>query len=73
MILDNRNRKIPYIIAIVGSLVLLGIYGDSRTVGISTLGIELVGLLDLIVAMVQGGVIIGSIYILSTKVYTIRE
>ena len=36
------------------------------------LGIEQVGLLDLIVAMLQGG-IVGSSYILFTKIYAIRE
>jgi hypothetical protein len=73
MILDNKNRKIPYLIAIVGSLALLGIYSTSRTVGIPSLGVEPVGLLDLIVAMLQGGIIVGSSYILTTKIYTIRE
>ena len=70
MILDKRNSKIPYIIAIVGSLILLGIYIASRTVGISTLGIEPVGLLDIIVAVLQGEIIIGSSYILLNKIYT---
>jgi len=50
MILDKRNSKIPYIIAILGSLILLGIYASSRTIGISHLGTEPVGLLDSIVA-----------------------
>ena len=40
LIFDKRNSKIPYIIALVGSLVLLGIYIFSRTVGIFSLGIE---------------------------------
>ncbi len=73
MILDKRNSKIPYIIAIVGSLALLGFYVTSRTVGISGLGIEPAGLLDLIVGMLQGGVIVGSLYILFTKLYAIQE
>lgn len=73
MILDKRNTKIPFIIAIVGSLVLLGIYVTSRTVGILTLGLEPVGLLDLIVGMLQGGIIAGSVYILITKTYAIKE
>ena len=67
MILDKRNNKIPYIIAIVGSLVLLGIYVASRTVGVSNLGIEPVGLLDVIVAVLQVAIIGGSSYILITK------
>ncbi len=73
MILDKRNSKIPYIIAIVGSLILLGIYVPSRTVGILSLGLERVGLLDLIVGMLQGGIIVGSLYILITKIYAIKE
>ena len=73
MILDKRNSKIPYIIAIIGSLVLLGIYVASRTTGVLSLGLEPVGLLDLIVGMLQGGIVAGSLYILFTKVYAIKE
>ncbi len=73
MILDKRNSKIPYIIVIVGSLMLLGIYVSSRTVGILTLGLEPVGLVDLIVGMLQGGIVVGSLYILITKTYAIKE
>ena len=69
MILDKSNSKIPYTIAIVGSLILLGIYIASRTVGISSLGIEPVGLLDVIVGVLQGGIIVGSSYILLNKIY----
>ncbi len=69
MILDERNSKIPYIIAIVGSLILLGIYASSRTIGISSLGIEPVGLLDAIVAALQVIIIATSLYILITKIY----
>jgi hypothetical protein len=69
MILDKRNSKIPYMIAIVGSLILLGIYVASRTVGITSLGIEPVGLLDVIVGVLQVGIITGSSYILLNKIY----
>jgi hypothetical protein len=69
MILDKRNSKIPYIIAIVGSLILLGIYIASRTEGISSLGIEPVGLLDVIVGVFQGEIIAISLYILIGKIY----
>jgi hypothetical protein len=69
MILDKRNSKIPYIIVIVGSLILLGIYASSRTIGISSLGIEPVGLLDAIVAALQVIIIATSLYILITKIY----
>jgi hypothetical protein len=69
MLLDKRNSKIPYIIAIVGSLILLVIYASSRTIGISSLGIEPVGLLDAIVAALQVIIIATSLYILITKLY----
>jgi hypothetical protein len=69
MLLDKRNSKIPYIISIVGSLILLVIYASSRTIGISSLGIEPVGLLDAIVAAFQVIIIATSLYILITKLY----
>jgi hypothetical protein len=73
MILYNSNIKVPYLISIAGSLILLGIYCASRTVGIPSFGVEPVGLLDLIVAMLQGGIIAGSLYILTCRIYLIRE
>jgi hypothetical protein len=69
MILDKRNSKVPYIIAIVGSLLLLGIYFTSRTVGISSLGTEPIGLLDTIVAGIQVAIIAISLYVLIGKIY----
>ena len=69
MILDKRNDKIPYIVALVGSLVLLGIYFASRTVGISTLGTEPIGFLDTFVAGLQVTIIAISSYILIGKIY----
>jgi len=69
MILDKRNSKIPYIISIAGSLVLLGIYFASRTVGISGLGTEPIGLLDAVVAGLQVAIIAISLYILIGKIY----
>lgn len=69
MILDKRNSKIPYLIAIIGSLVLLGIYFASRTVEITSLGTEPIGLLDAIVAGLQVAIIAISLYILFGKIY----
>ncbi len=54
--------------AIVGSLALLGIYVTSRTVGISGLGIEPAGLLDVIVGMLQGG---GNCWLIIYSLYQI--
>jgi hypothetical protein len=70
MILDKRNSRIPYIIALLGSLVLLVIYFASRIVGISTLGTEPIGLFDVIVAGIQVAIIAISSYILIGKIYT---
>jgi hypothetical protein len=70
MILDRRNSKIPYIIAIVGSAILLVIYSASRTVGISSLGKEPLGLLDTVVGALQVAIIAISLYILFGKIYT---
>jgi multisubunit Na+/H+ antiporter MnhC subunit len=70
MILDRRNSKIPYIIAIVGSAILLVIYSASRTVGISSLGKEPLGLVDTVVGALQVAIIAISLYILFGKIYT---
>src|SRR4029079_14502782 len=53
VILSKRNTKVPYVIGIVGSLILLGIYFASRTVGISNLGTEPFGVFDVSVAGFQ--------------------
>ena len=68
MILDRRNTKSPYVIAIVGSLILLGIYASSRTIGISNLGTESVGMLDAVVAGLQVAIIAICLYILVTRI-----
>lgn len=70
MILDKRINKTPYIIAIIGSIVLLGIYFASRTVGIFTLGTEPFGIFDVSVAGLQVAIITTSLYILIGKIYT---
>src|SRR5688500_3751276 len=69
MILDKRNSKSPYIIAIVGSLILLVVYASSRTIGISNLGIESVGMLDSVVAGLQVAIVATCLYILMTRIY----
>ena len=69
MILDKKNSKSPYIIAIVGSLILLGVYASSRTRGISNLGIESVGILDSVVAGLKVAIVATCLYILMTRIY----
>jgi hypothetical protein len=70
---DRRNYRVSYLIIIVGTVALLGIYAVSRTSGIGSLGTEPVGMLDIIVAILQGGIIAGSVVILVTKSYAIVE
>ena len=69
MILNKSNSKIPYVVAIVGSLILLGIYFTSRMVGISSLGTEPIGFLDAVVAGFQVAIIATSLYVLIGKIY----
>lgn len=69
MILDKRNSKSPYLVAIVGSLILLGVYASSRTIGISNLGIESVGILDSVVAGLQVAIVATCLYILMSRIY----
>lgn len=69
MMLDRRNSKSPYVIAIVGSLILLGIYASSRTIGISNLGTESVGMLDVVVAGLQVSIVATCLYILMNRIY----
>ena len=69
MILDKKNSKSPYIIALVGSLILLGVYASSRTIGISNLGIESVGILDSVVAGLQVAIVATCLYILMTRIH----
>ena len=68
MILDKKNSKSPFIVAIVGSLILLGIYASSRTIGISNLGIESVGLFDAVVAGLQIAIVATCLYVVMTRI-----
>jgi hypothetical protein len=73
LIFDKSNSKKPCLIALVGSIIILGMYLFSRTVGIFSLGIEPFGILDRIVAVLQGAIIADSSYILFTKASRIKE
>lgn len=65
--LDNRSkRRLPYMIAIFGTLALLGLYIISRTTSIQPVGIERIGLIDSVTAALQVGIIICSGYVLKT-------
>lgn len=73
LIFDKSNSRMPYVIVLVGSLIILGMYVFSRTVGLFSLGIEPVGVLDRIVAVLQGAIIADSSYILFTRPHRAKE
>lgn len=67
-ILETKQRnKTPYIVAIVGSLSLILLYVASRTISLPIVGLQDdVGSIDILSKILQGGIIAGSAYILTT-------
>jgi hypothetical protein len=64
MLIDKKSSKEPYIISMVGSILLIGLYIASHIVGLSLIGLEHVGFLDLLVATLQGGIVAVSAYVM---------
>jgi len=64
MLIDKKSSKEPYIISMVGSILLIGLYIASHTVGLPSIGLEHIGFLDLFVAALQGGIVAGSGYLI---------
>jgi hypothetical protein len=62
--IDKRSGKVPYIISMPGSVLLIGFYIASHTVGLPLIGLEHVGFLDSLVAALQGGIATGSGYVI---------
>jgi len=73
MVIEKKITKIPYIISIVGSLLLIGLYTLSHTIGLPPVGLEQIGLLDLTVAALQVAIVAccGYVLISSNKTFTI--
>jgi hypothetical protein len=64
-IINNKNNsRIPYIVATAGSLILIGLYSASHVIGVPLIGLEHVGVLDLLVGGLQVGIIGCSAYII---------
>ena len=61
--LMNKNIDF-YIISMVGSILLIGLYIASHTVGLPLIGLEHVGFLDLLTAALQGGIVAVSAYVM---------
>jgi hypothetical protein len=70
-ILKNRNtinKRAPYMIAIIGSIVLIAFYTATRIVEIPYIGIEEeINSIDILAKCLQVGIIAGSIYVLVTS------
>ncbi len=62
--ITRHTSKVPYVLAIGGSLALIGLYVLSRTADIPFVGLQDdVGFLDILSKILQGGIIAVSAYI----------
>lgn len=64
MLRDPKNSRVPYIITASGSILLIGLYTASHTVGLPQIGLEHVGVLDLLVAALQVAIVGCSGYVI---------
>ncbi|MGB8035511.1 MAG: hypothetical protein WCF03_16985 [Nitrososphaeraceae archaeon] len=64
MLIDKKSSKVPYIISMVGSIFLIGLYIASHTVDLPLIGLEHVGFLDLLTTALQGGIVAVSAYVM---------
>jgi heme A synthase len=61
----SKGNKIPYMVAIVGSLALIGLYVLSRTISLPIVGLqEDIGTIDILSKVLQIGIVAGSLYLL---------
>ena len=64
-IASSKVNRIPYVVAIVGSLALVGLYILSRTISLPIVGLqEDVGTIDVLSKVLQIGIVAGSVYLL---------
>lgn len=72
----TKYSKLPYVISIVGSLILIGLYIASRNFALPIVGLqEDIGSIDIISKVLQVGIIAGSVCILTLgdKKYSKRQ
>jgi hypothetical protein len=61
----SKRNRISYMVAIVGSLALIGVYILSRTISLPIVGLqEDVGTIDVLSKVLQIGIVAGSVYLL---------
>ncbi len=64
----HRINKVPYIIAVIGSLALIVLYILSRTVSLPLIGFEEhIGSIDILSKVLQVGIIIGAVIMLKIQ------
>lgn len=64
VVADKGSSRILYIISATGSLILLGTYAISHTIGLPLVGLEHVGVFDLFVAALQVVIVGLSAYVI---------
>ena len=67
LIIYRPSNCIPFIVIIIGSGFLIGMYIVSRTIGIPQIGVERVGPFDLLTNLFQVGIIASSLYLIKAK------
>jgi len=67
LIIYRPSSSIPFIVIIIGSGFLIGLYIISRTIGFPQIGIERIGPFDLLTNLFQVGIIASSLYIIMGK------
>jgi len=68
MLKDKGRTNAPYIIAIVGSISIIGLYVASRTVDLPIVGLQDdVGTIDILSKVLQVGIVVLAAYIINSK------
>ena len=72
MVIEKKISKIPYIISIGGSLLLIGLYTLSHAIGLPPIGLEQIGFLDLTLGALQVAIVAccGYVLLTSKKIFT---
>jgi len=69
MLKVKHNNKIPYIIAVVGSVALIIFYILTRTIDLPSIGLQTdVGVIDIIAKVLQGAIISVSIFLIISTI-----
>jgi len=68
MLKDKGRTRAPYVIAIVGSISIIGLYVASRTIDLPIVGLQDdVGTIDILSKILQVGIVVLAAYIINSK------